>query len=388
MFAGLAEQLHAREQEGLRRFRQVLESPQASHITLDGRDYLAFSSNDYLGLANHADLIKSASEGAQQYGVGAGASHLTHGHSSAHHILEEALAQFAGFPKALLFSTGYMANIGVVTALAGREDAIFADKLNHASLNDAAILSRAKFIRYSHLDLAVLEQRLATTHARRKLVITDAVFSMEGDVAPISQLVALCEKYHALLLLDDAHGFGVLGEQGRGSLFLTGRSDVHSLNIVYMATLGKAAGVFGAFAAAQEVVIETLIQSARSYIYTTATPPLLSHILLTSLKLIEQDEWRREALARNIVQLKEGLQSLPWKLLPSSTPIQPLLIGDNVEAMRISHGLRERGILVPAIRPPTVPQGAARLRISLSAAHQPQDIQCLAQALNELTLHL
>ncbi|MEK7302452.1 MAG: aminotransferase class I/II-fold pyridoxal phosphate-dependent enzyme, partial [Pseudomonadota bacterium] len=220
MYSELTEQLRVRDQQGLRRYRQVVESPQASHITMDGRDYLAFSSNDYLGLANHPDLIQAACEGAQQYGVGAGASHLIHGHSAAHHNLEDALAQFTGFPGALLFSTGYMANIGVVTALAGREDVIFADKLNHASLNDAALLSRAKFIRYPHLDLTALEQRLAGANARRKLVITDAVFSMEGDIAPVRQLVALCEKYHALLLLDDAHGFGVLGQQGRGSLFL------------------------------------------------------------------------------------------------------------------------------------------------------------------------
>lgn len=385
MFADLAEQLRAREQQGLRRVRQVVDSPQASHIAIDGRDYLAFSSNDYLGLANHPGLIQSVCEGARQYGVGAGASHLIHGHSAAHHLLEEALAEFTGFPQALLFSTGYMANIGIVTALVGREDAIFADKLNHASLNDAALLSRAHFIRYPHLDLAALEQRLAASTARRKLVISDAVFSMEGDIAPISELVALCEKYHALLLLDDAHGFGVLGRQGRGSLFLPNNGAQHSPSIVYMATLGKAAGVFGAFVAAQPEVIETLIQSARSYIYTTATPPLLAHALLTSLKLIQQEEWRREVLLRNIAQLKEDLQSLPWKLLPSSTPIQPLLIGDNTETVRISQGLREQGILVPAIRPPTVPQGTARLRISLSAAHQPHDIARLTQALNDLS---
>lgn len=386
MYSELTEQLRVRDQQGLRRYRQVVESPQASHITMDGRDYLAFSSNDYLGLANHPDLIRAACEGAQQYGVGAGASHLIHGHSAAHHSLEDALAQFTGFPGALLFSTGYMANIGVVAALAGREDVIFADKLNHASLNDAALLSRAKFIRYPHLDLAALEQRLAGAAARRKLVITDAVFSMEGDIAPIRQLVALCGKYHALLLLDDAHGFGVLGQQGRGSLFLPDGNTVHSPHIVYMATLGKAAGVFGAFVAAQMEVIETLIQTARSYIYTTATPPLLSHALLTSLKRIEQDEWRREALMRNIQQLQQGLQSSPWKLLPSGTPIQPLLAGQSDEAVRISQALRERGILVPAIRPPTVPQGTARLRISLSAAHQPQDIMRLTQALHELAL--
>jgi 8-amino-7-oxononanoate synthase len=384
MFADLAEQLRIREQKGLRRTRQIVDSPQASHITIDGRDYLAFSSNDYLGLANHPELIASACDGARRYGVGAGASHLVNGHSAAHHDLEAALAAFTGFPQALLFSTGYMANIGMVTALAGREDAVFADKLNHASLNDAALLSRAQFIRYPHCDLAALEQRLVTVQARRKLVISDAVFSMEGDIAPIRRLIALCERYHAWLLLDDAHGFGVLGEQGRGSLFLPENAHSHSPNLVYMATLGKAAGVSGAFVAAQPEVIETLIQSARSYIYTTATPPLLAHALLTSVRLIEQDEWRREALQRNITQLKQGVWSLPWKLLPSNTPIQPLLTGDSAEAVRISQALREHGILVPAIRPPTVPQGAARLRISLSAAHRPEDVQRLTDALHEL----
>ena len=384
MFADLTGQLRIREQQGLRRVRQIVGSPQASHITVGGQDYLAFSSNDYLGLANHPALIQAVCEGAQRYGIGAGASHLINGHSTAHHQFEETVAAFTGFPQALLFSTGYMANTGVVTALAGRNDAVFADKLNHASLNDAALLSRATFIRYPHLNLAVLEKRLAATQARRKLVISDAVFSMEGDIAPIAPLIALCERYDALLVLDDAHGFGVLGRQGRGSLHTAQELVAHSPHVVYMATLGKAAGVFGAFVAAQPEVIETLIQSARSYIYTTATPPALSHALLTSLRLIEQEEWRREALARHIAQLKQGLQSLPWKLLPANTPIQPLLIGDSAEAVRISQGLRERGVLVPAIRPPTVPQGTARLRISLSAAHQPQDIARLTDALHEL----
>ncbi|WP_295624206.1 8-amino-7-oxononanoate synthase [uncultured Nitrosomonas sp.] len=386
MLPDLAEQLRKREQQGLLRQRRILQSPQSSHITMDGRDYLAFCSNDYLGLANHPDLIESACQGARRYGVGASASHLINGHSSAHHVLEEALAEFTGFPQALLFSTGYMANIGVVTALVGREDAIFADKLNHASLNDAALLSRAEFIRYPHADLAILEQRLSGSSARRKLVISDAVFSMEGDIAPISELITLCEKHHAVLLLDDAHGFGVLGRQGRGSLFLSDCASIHSPNIIYMATLGKAAGVFGAFVAAQAEVIETLIQSARSYIYTTATPPLLAQALMASLKLIQQDEWRRDALMQNIAQLREVLQSLSWKLLPSSTPIQPLLIGESTEAVRISQRLRERGILVPAIRPPTVAQGTARLRISLSTAHQLHDVLRLAEALQEIAL--
>lgn len=384
MFPDLAEQLRIREQRGLRRVRQIIDGPQTSHVTIDGRDYLAFCSNDYLGLANHPKLIQSVCEGAQRYGVGAGASHLINGHSSAHHRFEAAAAAFTGFPQSLLFSTGYMANAGVVNALIGRDDAVFSDKLNHASLNDAALLSKAKFIRYPHLNLVMLEKRLAASQARRKLIISDAVFSMDGDIAPIPQLIALCERYDAMLLLDDAHGFGVLGRQGRGCLHLP-PAPAHSSRVVYMATLGKAAGVFGAFVAADPDVIETLIQSARSYIYTTATPPLLSHALLTSLQLIEQDEWRRDLLAQHIAQLKQGLQALPWKLLPSDTPIQPLLIGDHMDAVRISQALRERGILAPAIRPPTVPQGTARLRISLSAAHQPQDVARLVDVLNDLS---
>lgn len=384
MFSGLAEQLRKREQQGLLRRRRILESPHASHVAIDGRDYLAFCSNDYLGLANDPRLIEVACEGAKRYGVGAGASHLINGHSAAHHDLEQALAAFTGFPQALLFSTGYMANIGVVTALAGREDAVFADKLNHASLNDAVLLSRARFIRYAHNDMTALARRLASTEARRKLVISDAVFSMEGDIAPIPELLALCRQYQAVLLLDDAHGFGVLGKQGRGSLFQAADNPAHyAPNLVYMATLGKAAGVFGAFVAAQPEVIETLIQSAHSYIYTTATPPLLAQALLTSLHVIENEEWRRDTLQRHIAQLKQGVQSLPWPLLPSVTPIQPLLIGDSKEAVRVSERLRERGILVPAIRPPTVPQGTARLRISLSAAHRPEDIQQLIEALHQ-----
>jgi 8-amino-7-oxononanoate synthase len=326
-------------------------------------------------------LIAAVCEGARLYGVGAGGSHLITGHSCAHHALEEALASFTGLPQALLFSTGYMANAGVVAALAGRGDAVFADKLNHASLNDAVLISRAKFSRYPHLDLNVLERQLAASNGKSKLVITDAVFSMDGDIAPVANLSALCEKYDAWLMLDDAHGFGVLGPQGRGVMPHFG---ICSPRIIYMATLGKAAGVFGAFVAAQAEVIETLIQYARSYIYTTAAPPLLSHALLKSLELIEREEWRREKLTQITAALKQELQPLRWKLLPSVTPIQPLIIGENDKALQLSEALRERGILVPAIRPPTVPQGGSRLRISLSASHTMEDVARLGAALREL----
>lgn len=381
MLLDLAAQLRSRETAGLYRRRLSLESPQHTHVSIAGREYLAFCSNDYLGLANHPQLIEAVCDGAKQHGVGAGASHLINGHSSVHHALENALARFTGFPRALLFSTGYMANAGVVTALIDRGDAVFADKLNHASLNDAALHSQVKLMRYPHLDLAVLERQLAGSQARRKLVMTDAVFSMDGDIAPVDRLLALCEKYDAWLLLDDAHGFGVLGRQGRG---VVSHFNLDSPRIIYMATLGKAAGVFGAFVAAQAEIVETLIQSARSYIYTTATPPLLSHALLRSLALIEQEEWRRERLSQIIVQLRQGWQSLRWSLLPSATPIQPLIIGGNDEALQLSEALRERGILVPAIRPPTVPQGTARLRISLSASHSLVDIELLVATLREL----
>jgi 8-amino-7-oxononanoate synthase len=359
----------------------TLEGSQGAHVSIAGQNYLSFCSNDYLGLANHPELIEAVCEGAHQYGVGAGASHLIIGHHTSHHKLEEMLANFTGFPRALLFSSGYMANAGVVTALAGRGDEIYSDKLNHASLNDAAMLSHAKWIRYPHLDLAILEQRLSVSQANCKLVITDAVFSMDGDIAPVTELLALCEKYNAWLLLDDAHGFGVLGNQGRG---IVSHFNFSSPRIIYMATLGKAAGVSGAFVAGQEVVIETLIQYARSYIYTTAMPPLLSYTLLKSLVLIKREGWRRRKLIQLTNHLKKELQLLRWNLLPSDTPIQPVIIGGNSEVMQIRNALQERGILIPAIRPPTVPKNSARLRISLSAAHSTKDIERLAAALREL----
>jgi len=384
MLPDLTEALQQRKLEGLYRTRPILRGPQAPHVTIDGQNFLAFCSNDYLGLANHPALIAAAAEGAQRYGAGAGASHLISGHSWAHHALEIALADYVGLARALLFSTGYMANMAVVTALVGREDTIFADRLNHASLNDAALLSRARFVRYPHLDLAALEKQLKTTRTRRKLVITDAVFSMDGDQAPVAELLALCQRFDAWLLLDDAHGFGVLDAQGRGSLYAPHEVGCDVPHLIYMATLGKAAGVSGAFVAAQAPVVETLIQHGRTYGYTTAAAPLLAHALLTSLQLMRQDNWRRERLAQLIARLRQKLQSLPWKLLPSATPIQPLLTGTSQQAVQLDQALRERGIWVPAIRPPTVPQGMARLRISLSAAHTEEDVDQLSTVLHDL----
>ncbi|OGS90460.1 MAG: 8-amino-7-oxononanoate synthase [Gallionellales bacterium GWA2_60_18] len=402
-FTQLQADLDARAAQGLLRVRRTLESPQSPHIAVDGREYLSFSSNDYLGLANHPQLVAALQEGARLWGVGAGAAHLVSGHFAPHEELERRLAAFVDKPAALLFSTGYMANLGVVQALVGKGDTVFADKLNHASLNDAMQLSRAAIKRYRHGDMAQLAALLEQTISGRKLIITDAVFSMDGDLAPLPELLALAEKYDAWLYVDDAHGFGVLGEQGRGSLFVDetqisfacrsgGSRDGNiaaaaaptSPRTIYMATLGKAAGVSGAFVAAEQVVIDTLVNHAHSHVYTTAAPPALACALRESLRLIEQGDALRAHLNRLIAKLRAGLGDLPWRLMPSDTAIQPLLIGDNQQALRLSEGLRERGIWVAAIRPPTVPQCTARLRITLSAAHSEADVVSLVEALHEL----
>jgi 8-amino-7-oxononanoate synthase len=376
------DELTALAADGLLRRRQTVESPTGARVVVEGREFLSFCSNDYLGLANHPALVAALQEGAARFGAGAGASHLVSGHTAAHQRLEEELAAFTGLPRALLFSSGYTANLGIVTALLGRGGEIFADKLNHASLNDAALLSRARLTRFPHLDLGALQRQLSASTARRKLVAVDAVFSMDGDIAPLPQLLDLCERFDAWLLLDDAHGFGVLGEMGRGILEHFG---VTSPRIVYMATLGKAAGVAGAFAAGEPALIEWLIQRARTYIYTTALPAALAHAVSASLRLIAAEGWRRVRLTELAATLHQRLDARHWRLLPSSTAIQPLLIGGNAETLAASAALRERGIWVPAIRPPTVPKGQARLRISLSAAHEPADVEWLAAALNGMT---
>jgi len=380
-FTQLQTELDDRAALGLLRQRRMIAGPQSPHVEVDGRLLLSFSSNDYLGLANHPQMIKVLQHGVLQHGLGAGAAHLVSGHSEAHHRLEQRLAAFVEKPAALLFSTGYMANLGAVQALVGRGDTVFSDKLNHASLNDAMLLCRADVKRYRHGDTAQLAQLLEQAKSGRKLVITDAVFSMDGDIAPLRELLALCEKHDAWLYVDDAHGFGVLGNEGRGSL---SHFSLVSPRIIYMATLGKAAGVFGAFVAAEQVVIDTLVNHANSYVYTTATPPALSVAVLESVNLIEQGAALRSHLHGLIERLREGLANLPWRLMPSDTAIQPLLIGDNHKALALSEGLRERGIWVAAIRPPTVPQGTARLRITLSAAHSIADVDRLIGALHEL----
>lgn len=378
-FKVLEQELAERAAEGLLRQRRLVEGPQQPRIEVDGAAMLSFCSNDYLGLASHPAVITALQQAAAATGVGSGASHLITGHHRLHHELEEMLAAFVGSPRALLFSTGYMANLGVISALVGRGDAVFADRLNHASLNDAVVLSRADLQRYPHNDLAVLEKQLASSAAKRKLVVADAVFSMDGDIAPVPRLLELCERYGAWLMLDDAHGFGVLGAHGKGILE---HFDLHSPRIIYMATLGKAAGVFGAFVAGEPELVEYLVQRARTYIYTTAMPHALAAALGATLPLIEQESWRRQNLQRLIDTLRHRLKPRKWRLDPSVTPIQPLIIGSNEEALHVSERLQSQGILVPAIRPPTVPQGTARLRISLSAAHRVEDVERLVDALH------
>lgn len=380
MLPALQQALAQREADGLLRRRRLINSAQGPHLLADGKPVLSFCSNDYLGLASHPRLQAALEEGARTAGVGSGASHLITGHHRYHHELEQALARFVGLPQALLLSTGYMANLAAICGLMDRGDALFADKLNHASLNDGALLSRAELNRYPHADIERLDRMLESSTATRKMVITDSVFSMDGDIAPLRQLLDLCEQHDAWLLIDDAHGFGVLGEHGQGCLR---HFDLHSSRIVYMATLGKAAGVSGAFIAGEQVVIEYLMQNARTYIYTTAMPPALAAASLESLKLMTESDERREHLHALLAMLKSELHLKRWQLAESSTPIQPVLIGSNEEVMRVSEHLLEQGILVPAIRPPTVPKGSARLRISLSAAHTKADVRQLIDALHD-----
>lgn len=388
----LQDRLADLKDQHLLRVRRTVAPAGGPLLQVDGQPMLAFCSNDYLGLASHPALAAAASEAAHAYGLGSGGSPLVSGHSTANALLEHDLARFVGLPRALYFYAGYATNVGIVPALVGAGDALFSDALNHACLIDGARLSRATIHRYPHSDLAALEAALASSQARRKLVVTDAVFSMDGDVADVPALLALCERYDALLLMDDAHGFGVLGgpegQEGRGTLAhygLTG--DNASPRILYMATLGKAAGVAGAFVAGSDALVEWLLQKTRSYIFATAAPALLAKSLQASLQVMQAETWRYNHLQQLIARLRAGLapllQRTPWQLLPSSTPIQPLVIGSNAAALDAMESLRSRGLWVPAIRPPTVPEGTARLRIALSAAHTLLDIDRLVQALAE-----
>jgi len=381
----LATGLAARQSQHLYRSRRVIDGAQDVELISDGKPQLSFCSNDYLGLANHPALIKAMQAGAERYGVGSGASHLVTGHSHAHHALEEAMAEFTQRPRVLLFSSGYMANLGVVSALATKHDTIHEDRLNHASLIDAARLSGATMRRYPHNDVDALAKRLDKNSNGYPLIISDGVFSMDGDIAPLPQLATIAVKHNATLMVDDAHGIGVIGKGGRGTV------EHHNLSEndvpILVATLGKACGTAGAFVAGSEELIETLIQQARTYIYTTALPPAIAHATLTSLKLIEIEAWRREHLQTLIKLFKDGAAQLGFNIMPSNTPIQPLIIGDSDKALGISEALQQLGILISAIRPPTVPDGTARLRITFSANHTEQHIDQLLAALDKVIKH-
>jgi len=371
--------LDERREAALYRARRIAETAQQPEMRIDGRDRLVFCSNDYLGLANHPEVVRAMQQGAADWGAGSGAAHLITGHSAAHHALEEELAEFTGRPRALLFSTGYMANLGVVAALLGRNDRLFEDRLNHASLLDAGLLSRARMQRYAHADPAALEPLLTQAGNGRRLIVTDGVFSMDGDLAPLPELARLAREHDAWLMVDDAHGLGVLGEQGRGSLeyFGLGPDEVPIL----MGTLGKGFGTFGAFVAGSEALIETLIQQARSYVYTTAPPPAVAEATRASLRIARRETWRRERLSALIERFRAGADALGLPLMDSPTPIQPVLAGSAAQALAWSRQLESQGILVSAIRPPTVPEGSARLRITLSASHTEAHLERLLSAL-------
>ena len=379
----LDESLKDRVSRHLFRCRRILETPQGAEVRVDGRQCIAFCSNDYLGLANHPEVVRAFQQAANNYGLGGGASHLILGHSKPHHQLEEELAEFTRRPRTLLFSTGYMANLGVISALLGVRDSVFEDRLNHASLLDAGQLSGARMQRYRHSDLDDLGRRLAKTNHGKKLIVTDGVFSMDGDQARLPELANLARRHDAWLMVDDAHGFGCIGCGGRGS------ADDFQLTMtelpVLVGTLGKAFGTFGAFVAGSDSLIEALVQYARSYIYTTAMPPAIAEATRVSLRILEQEQWRRDHLGELIACFRNGCATLGVPLMASTTPIQPIMVGDIQKTLNISEALLREGILVTPIRPPTVPKGGARLRVTFSANHQIGHVHRLLDALERVT---
>ena len=374
--------LAERRAQHLYRSRRLSDSPQGPRMLVDGKPLLTFCSNDYLGLAHDARIVRALKEGADRWGSGSGAAHLVNGHSSAHHALEEELAEWLGRERALLFSTGYMANLGLITGLLEKGDCLFEDRLNHASLIDGGLLATASMYRYRHADMDSLQQQLVAHRQGARMVVSDGVFSMDGDIAPLSAMATICARENALLMVDDAHGLGVLGHEGRGSVGEAGLSQ--SEVPVLMGTLGKAFGVAGAFVAGSGLLIETLIQQARSYIYTTAMPPAVAEATRASLRIVAGEEWRRERLHVLVARFRQGARRIGLELLDSETPIQPILLGDSMTALRWSEALRRQGILVTAIRPPTVPADSARLRVTLSAAHTPAQIDAVLAVLEEV----
>jgi len=384
MDAILQAQLCLRREEHLYRTRLNVASGCSATLSVEGRSLINFCSNDYLGLASHPDIVQALKQAADIYGTGSGASHLVSGHSVVHQQLEEQLAEYTGRPRALLFSTGYMANIGAINALIGRRDLVLQDQLNHASLLDGGRLSQADFKRYKHVDMSSLEQRLEQSSAARKLIVSDGVFSMDGNLAPLREISSLAKKHSAWLMVDDAHGVGVLGQHGGGL--------VEELNMsveqvpVLVGTLGKSFGTFGAFVAGSEALIETLIQFSRSYIYTTALPPAIAAATLASLKIVREETWRRDKLAQLVMRFRRGAEQIGLQLAESNTPIQPVLINNDEKVMQVGQALRAAGFLVGAIRPPTVPVGSGRLRITFSADHSEEQVDKLVTALDSLNL--
>lgn len=379
MDAILQAQLDQRHEQFLYRQRLNVASGCGTVLQVEGRSLLNFCSNDYLGLAGHPDIAAALKAGVDTYGTGSGASHLISGHSVAHQQLEEQLAEFTGRPRAILFSTGYMANMGVINALVGRHDLVLQDQLNHASLLDGGRLSRADFKRYKHNDMASLQAQLEQADASRKLIVTDGVFSMDGDLAPLPEISALAAQHNGWLMVDDAHGLGVLGATGAGIVEQQGLSPQQVP--ILMGTLGKSFGTFGAFVAGSEALIETLIQFARSYIYTTALPPSIACASSAALKIVRREQWRREHLQSLIGRFRRGAQQIGLELMDSQTPIQPICINDDRRVMEINQRLRDKGFMVGAIRPPSVPAGTGRLRVTLSASHTEQQIDQLLDAL-------
>ncbi|MGI9213823.1 MAG: 8-amino-7-oxononanoate synthase [Methylococcaceae bacterium] len=385
----LTERLAAVDAAGLRRVRRVLSGAQQVDVIVDGQRLINFSSNDYLGLAAHPEVVSTMQQACARYGVGAGAAHLVSGHSEAHEALEQALAEFTGRERAMLFSTGYMANLGLLSALAQRGDWILEDRLNHASLLDGAVLSGARLIRYPHGDTDALDERLSGQEVSNRLIVTDGVFSMDGDLAPLPRLSELAHRHEACLIVDDAHGLGVLGGRGAGSTEHWGMTGNQAVPVL-MGTLGKAMGTFGAFVAGSSELIECLIQTARTFIYTTALPPALAVATLTSLRLVREEPWRRQQLLRLIARFRLGLTQRGWGkcLLDSVTPIQAVVLGTNSAATEIGLWLSSQGFWVGVIRPPTVPKGTARLRIALSAQHTEHQIDALVVALDAILSRL
>ena len=382
----LQQALAQRRADGLYRQTRLRDGAQGVNVNVDGRDLISFCSNDYLGLANHKTLTQAFKNAVDVEGVGSGAAHLLTGHSRFHQELEEALAEFTGQQKVMLFATGYMANLAVVDGLLDRGDVVIQDKLNHASLLDGGRLSNATLIRYPHNDMVMLHKRLhGTVNTERKLIISDGVFSMDGDLAPLPEIMTLAKQHRAGVVIDDAHGLGVIGEQGKGTLQYF--ADKLNDKPILVGTFGKAFGTAGAFIAADALIIETLTQQARSFIYTTAPPPSIAAATLKSLEIIKNEPERRLLLQARIQQFREGASQLGLQLMDSFTAIQPVLIGDDKHALAVGQQLEQRGFLVGVIRPPTVPKNTARLRITLSANHSERQVTQLLTALEQCHVH-